>query len=48
MSKPSQEECSLFVSYQAFIFVQLKGENIGKLSTLNNNKVSKYVHFSYG
>lgn len=48
MSDPSEEAGSLFVSYQAFIFVQLKRESIGEESTQNNNKVSKYVHFGYG
>lgn len=41
MSEPSEDEGSLFVSYQAFVFIQLKGENIGEVSTQNNNKVSK-------
>lgn len=48
MSEPSEDEGSLFVSYQAFVFIQLKRENIGEVSTQNNNKVSKHVHFSYG
>lgn len=37
MSEPSEEESSLFVSYQDFTFVQLKRENIGEVSTQNNN-----------
>lgn len=37
MSEPSEEKGLLFVSYQAFIFVQLKRENIGEGSTQNNN-----------
>lgn len=48
MSEPSEDEGSLFVSYQAFVFVQLERENIGEVSTQNNNKVSKHVHFIYG
>lgn len=31
----------------SFIFVQLKRENIGEISTQNNNNVSKFVPFSY-
>lgn len=47
MSEPSEKEGSLFVSYQAFIFVQLKRENTGEVSTQNINNISKYVHVSY-